>query len=85
MFDSPLRSVEDARAELLGRFSPLPAEEVALTAALGRTLAAPVYADIDSPPFANSAMDGYAVRSADLAAASPDSPVALNIIERVAA
>jgi molybdopterin molybdotransferase len=85
MFQSPLRPVEEASAELLGHFAPLPAEQVALAAALGRTLAAPVYADIDSPPFANSAMDGYAVLAADLAAASHERPASLRIIERVAA
>ena len=46
---------------------PLPAERLALSAALGRVLAAPLRARDDAPPFDASAMDGYAVRAADLA------------------
>jgi molybdopterin molybdotransferase len=57
---------EDARALLLKRLSPLPAETVALTSSLlGRVVAADVHAAHDLPPFDNSAMDGYAVRAAD--------------------
>ena len=56
----------EARALLLERLSPLPAEMVALTSALsGRTVAADVRAAHDLPPFDNSAMDGYAVRAAE--------------------
>lgn len=46
---------------------PLAVEEVPLLEALGRYLGKPVIAPCDLPPFDNSAMDGYAVRSADLA------------------
>jgi molybdopterin molybdotransferase len=56
----------EARALLLERVTPLPAETLALTSALsGRTVAADVHAAHDLPPFDNSAMDGYAVRQAD--------------------
>lgn len=61
-----LRSVEEAQEEMLGHLQPLSTEEVPLTAALGRTVADDIRADMDVPPFANSAMDGYAVRAADL-------------------
>jgi molybdopterin molybdotransferase len=57
---------EDARALLLERLSPLPAETLALSSALaGRVVATDVHAAHDLPPFDNSAMDGYAVRAAD--------------------
>jgi len=58
-----------ARAEalqiVLSRVQPLPAEEIDAAAAAGRVLAEPAAATIDLPPFASSAMDGYAVRAAD--------------------
>ncbi|MDX6539940.1 MAG: molybdopterin molybdotransferase [Gaiellales bacterium] len=58
--------MDDARALLLARLSPLPAETLALTSALaGRVLAADVRAAHDLPPFDNSAMDGFAVRAED--------------------
>ena len=64
-----LLSVEDARTRVLAGIGPLgPAERVGLRAALGRTLAADVPALRLQPPSALSAMDGYAVRAADLAA-----------------
>ena len=50
---------------MLAALRPLASETVALDAALGRVLAEPVAASRDQPPFAVSAMDGYAVRSAD--------------------
>ena len=63
----------------------LPAERVAVAAAAGRFLAEPVVAPIDLPGFDNSAMDGYAVRAADVAGAGADSPVALKLIGTTAA
>jgi molybdopterin molybdotransferase len=57
---------EEALRLLLDAVAPLPAEEVPLEAAAGRWLASPVRADRDLPPFDRSAMDGYAVRAADL-------------------
>jgi molybdopterin molybdotransferase len=63
---------DEARALLLERLSPLPAETLALTSALaGRVLASDVHAAHDLPPFDNSAMDGYAVRLADAAEELP--------------
>ena len=70
-----LRSVEEAQAEMLRHFRPLEIERVALAAALGRTLAEDIRADMDVPPFANSAMDGYAVRGADLQRAANEAVV----------
>lgn len=57
---------------MLGQIAPLQqTESIALTAAAGRITAAPVVSPLDVPPFANSAMDGYALRLADLAANAP--------------
>jgi molybdopterin molybdotransferase len=56
-------SIDEARAAVLKAVQPLGAEEVALAAAHGRVLAEDVAAAHDVPPFANSAMDGFAVRA----------------------
>lgn len=67
-----------ARALVVQHAWTLPFEQVPLAEALGRTLAEDHVAPIDLPPFANSAMDGFAVRSEDVAAAD-QSPVHLRI------
>lgn len=59
-------SVEKAREIILDRVPVLPAERVSLETALGRYLAEDVISTLDIPPFDNSAMDGYAVRSSDV-------------------
>lgn len=80
----PLLSVAEARARILASCAPLPVERVALTSlAVGRPpprLAATVVSRRALPPFSNSAMDGYGVRAADVAAASPGAPVALRLV-----
>ena len=58
--------VEEALERILTAFAPLPAEQVSLSAALGRVLAEEVRARLTQPPVAVSAMDGYAVRAADV-------------------
>jgi len=73
-----LTTIERARGLVLERVVPLGSEEVPLREALGRFLAADVASAEDIPGFDNSAMDGYAVRSADVAAAAPGSPVRLH-------
>jgi molybdopterin molybdotransferase len=60
-----LLTVEDARARMLAEAVRLGAEPAVLAEALGRTLAEPVTASRDQPPFAASAMDGWGVRAAD--------------------
>ena len=77
--------LEDARQRLLAAIKPLPAEPVPLARAAGRVLAEDVFSPIDLPPFDNSAMDGYAVRSADVTSASLSSPVTLDLMGQVAA
>jgi molybdopterin molybdotransferase len=64
---SPI-SVYEAIIRITSDVEPLPAETVALEEALGRTLAQDLAAKLTLPPFAASAMDGYAVRSSDGAA-----------------
>ncbi|MAQ46046.1 MAG: molybdopterin molybdenumtransferase MoeA [Confluentimicrobium sp.] len=58
-------TVAEARARILALLTPLPAEPVALRDAAGRVLAEDIVARRDQPPFAASAMDGYAVSDAD--------------------
>ncbi len=84
-FGGPLLRVEEAEALLRARVAPLAgaAEQVPLRAALGRVLAEDLTAPVPLPPFANSAVDGYAFRHADLAAAPGGTPLA--VIGRVAA
>lgn len=74
-------SVEEAVEKITGAFEPLPGETIALTEANGRVLAEDVAARVTQPPFAVSAMDGYAVRAADVA----DAPVTLTQIGAVPA
>jgi molybdopterin molybdotransferase len=76
-----LISVAEAQRLVLERAKPLEAERVPIERATGRVLAAAAAAVVDLPPFASSAMDGYAVRSADTTSA----PVVLPVVERIAA
>jgi molybdopterin molybdotransferase len=71
----------DALARILSRVPRLPAEGVPLADALGRVLAVDVVAEVDVPPWDNSAVDGYAVRADDLTAGDPT----LSILEVVTA
>jgi len=80
-----LLSVEDARAEILSHLGPLPAETRPLADAYNRVLREDLVAEALIPPFDNSAMDGYAVRSADLAEAAPGRPAALRLLASIAA
>ncbi|MFV8847200.1 molybdopterin molybdotransferase MoeA [Serratia fonticola] len=69
---SDLISLEQALEKMLSQIAPLQqSESIALTSAAGRITATPVVSPIDVPPFANSAMDGYAVRLSDLNGNSP--------------
>jgi molybdopterin molybdotransferase len=66
-----LLTLEEAQARVLARVRPLAAETVLLCEAAGRVTAEAAQAVVDLPPFASSAMDGYAVRAADLPGALP--------------
>lgn len=59
--------LSEARARILAKIAPLPAEQVPITQGLGRVLAENVVARVTHPPVAVSAMDGWAVRTADIA------------------
>jgi len=63
--------------EQAGLWQPLPGEVLPLDQALGRVTAAPVWARLSAPHYHAAAMDGYAVRAADLAAASDNTPLQL--------
>ena len=63
---TPLIGVDAAQARLLAGVDALPVEHAAFAAALGRILGRDVVARLTQPPFAASAMDGYAIRFADL-------------------
>jgi molybdopterin molybdotransferase len=76
MAAAPALTVEDAAARICGDVQPLGSEIVSITAVHGRVLAEPLRALLTAPPFDASAMDGYAVRAADLA----QLPVTLKVI-----
>lgn len=73
-------SVEDHLAAVLAAVVPVDTRRVPLEHALGATLAADAVARVDLPPFDNSAMDGFAVRHADVAAATPAAPARLRVV-----
>jgi molybdopterin molybdotransferase len=77
-----LLSVEEAREKVLSQIKPLAPLELPLQEAYGCVLAANVTAMSDIPDFSSSAMDGFAVRSSDVAAATPDDPAELRIVGR---
>lgn len=76
-----LLSVEEALAIALEPVNYVGDERVDLLSALGRVIAEDIYAPLDIPLEANSAMDGYAVRAEDVASASIESPVVLTVVE----
>lgn len=76
-----MRPLHEAQRDVLASLELLPVQRVDLADAVGLALAEPVIAGHDLPPFANSAMDGYAVIAADVAAP----PVVLPVLEDVAA
>jgi len=78
-------SVDQALDKILGYVSVLEAEPEPILETLGQVLAEDIYATFDIPPLDNSAMDGYAVRAADTAGASPQSPRLLRVIDIVMA
>ena len=74
-----MQSIAEALASMMPAFAPLGEEEVPLAEAAGRYLSRSVDARLDSPPFDNSAMDGYAVRAEDVADADEQNPVRLRL------
>ncbi|MGH2406695.1 MAG: molybdopterin molybdotransferase MoeA [Candidatus Limnocylindrales bacterium] len=80
-----LISVEAALARMLDGVEALPSEAVAVDEAAGHVLAVPLSTLVTLPPWDNSAMDGFAVRSADVEGATPDGPVTLRVVGEIAA
>ena len=77
-------SIDEARRLLREGVRPIErVETVPLIEAEGRVAAADVQSTIEVPPFARSAMDGYAVMSRDVSAAGSDRPVRLRIVDRI--
>lgn len=85
MSNSDYLTVGEALDRVLAGVQPLPAVTMPILAALGQVLAEPIIAQDNLPPFANSAMDGYAVRAADVGQASRFRPVHLQVVADIAA
>ena len=81
----PMLGVEEALDRVLVAFEPLPPERVPVLEAMGQVLTGDVFADMDIPPLANTAMDGYAVRCDDTGGARPDAPRWLHVVADLAA
>ncbi len=77
--------LEEAQRRVLDGVAALPAATVALADAAGLVLAEPVRSAVAVPPWTNSAMDGFAVRAADVADASRDHPAVLRVLGEVPA
>ena len=73
--------LDEARTHILDRVAPTPGERVSLDVAHGLVLAEPIVSIEAVPPFANTAMDGFALQAADTTAA----PVTLDLIGTIAA
>lgn len=86
-FNRKAVKVEEAQRRVLAAADGLRlgSELVPLRASGGRRLAQAIAASSDWPPFARSGLDGYAVRAADIAGASPEQPAQLRVVDSVAA
>ncbi len=78
-------SVADALHAILARMRPVATERVPLESAIGHALAEDISSTVTLPPWANSGMDGYAVRREDVLGAATDSPRTLTVIGTIAA
>jgi molybdopterin molybdotransferase len=78
-------SVEEALEAVLLHFAPLDAQKRPLLDTMGQVLVEDSYSNDNIPPFDNSAMDGYAVRTVDLAGAGQHNPIELRVIADLAA
>ncbi len=80
-----LLSVDQARERILSNFQPVTTETLSLTGCSNRVLAQDTVAANDLPPFDNSSMDGFAVRSADVLEATAASPRRLRVVADIPA
>jgi len=74
-----MRTVEEHARIVAGLLAPTPPQSLPLAASVGLVLAQDLIAELDLPPFANSAMDGYALRAADLTSFPVTFPVSQDI------
>src|SRR5262249_25101851 len=81
----PMISADEALKLVLDNVTPLGIERTPILDALGRVLAEDIRSPRDIPGFDNSAMDGYAVRAADIARAGASNPIRLRVLNTVAA
>jgi molybdopterin molybdotransferase len=80
-----MTTADQALEIVLDNVNPLGVERIPILEALGRVVAENIQSSRDIPGFDNSAMDGFAVRGADVAHASASSPVRLKVVETVGA
>ena len=85
MHDMDMVGVEQAREIVLATIQHLEIEKVSLLESVGRVCARDVATDIDISPFAHAAMDGFALKSADIETACADNPVMLRVVAEVPA
>ena len=78
-------SVEQAYENIMAYFSPLEAEDTPILMALGQVLAEDIVSPLQIPPLDNSAMDGYAVRHADIVGSTAAAPKVLQVSGHIAA
>jgi molybdopterin molybdotransferase len=78
-------TVAEASERILAEIRPLDVETIPLRRALGRVCAEDIAATVTMPPWSNSSMDGYAVRSADITPAMSGEPVKLRVVATIAA
>ncbi|HEV7703319.1 MAG TPA: gephyrin-like molybdotransferase Glp [Gemmatimonadaceae bacterium] len=78
-------TVSDAVARIIKDIEPLGVERVQILDAVGRVLATPMVSPLTLPAWDNSAMDGYALRAADVAGVSATHPASFAVLETVAA
>lgn len=78
-------NVSEAKQQILSAAQPLPARRESLSAALGCVLATDVVPTLNLPLWDNSAMDGYAVRAADVDSANENNPIHLRVAAVIAA
>ena len=83
--EEDMLSVEEAYRQIMACFGPLESEDKAILDCLGQTLTEEIRSPLSLPPLANSGMDGYAVRRADIGGASESNPRRLQVIGLVAA
>ena len=81
----PKLSVEEAVERFINYFKPLDVERKSILEALGMVLGEEIISDMDIPPLANTAMDGYAVKCEDTVGATKDAPRKIKVVGDLAA